>query len=256
MKVINTYNESELHATLKKLYALETGGACEAQIGGTNWICDVVAADGSVVEIQTENISALAQKAAFLLEHGRAVKIVRPVLFETTIETVGADGAVLSRRKSPKKSTVYSVLRGLTKITPLLEDEKLTIEILYVRATETRRTTAEKAQLLNRSRRHLKNWIPGGKRLEEILKVQQFSGAESWRRLFPPSLGGEFTRQELYDALFRSDFLIGDLIGGTFSGTNRRSAAKWFTLLIWLGKKCGLIEECGKKGRSVLFRMK
>ncbi|MBQ3671797.1 MAG: hypothetical protein II921_10045 [Treponema sp.] len=255
MKVINTYNESNLHFTLKKLYALETDGKTEVPIAGTNWICDVVSKSGDVVEIQTTNISALTEKTAFLLSHGRNVKIVHPVIFEKRIETLSENGDVLSRRKSPKKDTVYSTLRGLTKIAPLLGDERLTVELLYVSVTEIRQKTAEKVQLGNKSRRHLKSWIPAGKRLEKILKMQQFSSRADWARLFPEELRPEFTRQELHDRILSSDFLLGDLLfEGKFTDKNRHDGADWYTLLIWLGKKCNLIEECGKRGRKILYR--
>ena len=105
MKKINTYNESPLHRTLKKIYALENDGKCEVQIEGTNWICDIVCDDARVIEIQTANISALAEKTEFLLGQGRSVMIVCPVIFQNTIIMLNENGEKESKRKSPKKRT-------------------------------------------------------------------------------------------------------------------------------------------------------
>ena len=256
--MINTYNESNLHSTLKKIYALENDGTCEAKIDGSNWIFDILCKNGNVIEIQTANLSALTDKVKFLLGSGRAVKIVHPIVFEKWIETLEENGDLKSRRKSPKKSTIYSALRGLTGISPLLGNEKLTIELVYVSVTEIRRATAEKVQTLNKSRRHLRNWLSEGKRLEKILLLQRFSGTGDWKKLFPRGLNEIFTRNELHQALLESDFLIPDLLNETnFSESNRAKEAGWFTLLIWLGKKIGILEEVKpeKKSRAKFFRL-
>lgn len=254
MKKINTYNESPLHRTLKKIYALENDGKCEVQIEGTNWICDIVCDDARVIEIQTANISALAEKTEFLLGQGRSVMIVCPVIFQNTIIMLNENGEKESKRKSPKKSTIYSFLRGIGGIIPLLKNQRLTVEFLYVSVTELRRKTGEKTQLANKSRRYLKQWVPEGKSLDKILKIQRFTGLDSWKTLFPKSLPPEFTKTELYDAIFSSDFLIPDLIGEKFTDTNRRASAIWYDTLLWFGKKCNIIEECGKRGRKILYR--
>lgn len=254
--MVNTYNESNLHLTLKKLYALETNGRTEIQIEGTKWIADIIEENGNIIEIQTANLSALTEKVRFLLDSGRKVKIVHPIVFEKWIETLEINGDLKSRRKSPKRNTIYSVLRGLTKIYPLLENKNLTVEILYVNVTEIRRKTEEKVQLLNKSRRHLKDWIPEGKRLEKILKVQRFCGLEDWKKIFPVEENAEFSKKELYSSIYNSDFLISDLISEKFSDSNRKDAAKWSSVLLWLGKNMNFIEETGKKGRSLIFRMK
>ena len=173
--MINTYNESNLHLTLKKMYALEFNGKTEVRLEGTDWICDIIDENGNAIEIQTSNLSALTEKAEFILKSGKKLKIVHPVLAEKYIEMLDSAGNTLYRKKSPKKATVYDSLRGMTKICPLFLNENCTLEVLFVRATEFRRRTAEEVQTANKSRRHLKNWIPAGKKLEEILDKKRFS---------------------------------------------------------------------------------
>lgn len=173
--MINTYNESDLHLTLKKMYALESNGKTEVRLEGTDWICDIIDENGNAIEIQTSNLSALTEKAEFILKSGKKLKIVHPILAEKYIEMLDSAGNTLYRKKSPKKATIYDSLRGMTKIYPLFLNENCTLEVLFVRATEFRRRTAEKVQTANKSRRHLKNWIPAGKKLEEILEKKRFS---------------------------------------------------------------------------------
>lgn len=173
--MINTYNESDLHLTLKKMYALEFNGKTEVRLEGTEWICDIIDENGNAIEIQTSNLSALTEKAEFILKSGKKLKIVHPVLAEKYIEMLDSAGNTLYRKKSQKKATIYDSLRGMTKICPLFLNENCTLEVLFVRATEFRRRTAEEVQTANKSRRHLKNWIPAGKKLEEILDKKRFS---------------------------------------------------------------------------------
>lgn len=173
--MINTYNESDLHLTLKKMYALEFNGKTEVRLEGTDWICDIIDENGNAIEIQTSNLSALTEKAEFILKSGKKLKIVHPILAEKYIEMLDSAGNTLYRKKSPKKATIYDSLRGMTKICPLFLNENCTLEVLFVRATEFRRRTAEEVQTANKSRRHLKNWIPAGKKLEEILEKKRFS---------------------------------------------------------------------------------
>lgn len=173
--MINTYNESDLHLTLKKMYALEFNGKTEVRLERTDWICDIIDENGNAIEIQTSNLSALTEKAEFILKSGKKLKIVHPILAEKYIEMLDSAGNTLYRKKSPKKATIYDSLRGMTKICPLFLNENCTLEVLFVRATEFRRRTAEEVQTANKSRRHLKNWIPAGKKLEEILEKKRFS---------------------------------------------------------------------------------
>jgi hypothetical protein len=58
MMSIETYNESHLHRTLKTLYAERSGGKTEQEIDGK--VCDIVAASGEIIEIQTGSLGKLA----------------------------------------------------------------------------------------------------------------------------------------------------------------------------------------------------
>ena len=55
--MINTYNESALHETLKKLYALESNGIMEVQLDDTPWICDILDENKNVIEIHGNGVT-------------------------------------------------------------------------------------------------------------------------------------------------------------------------------------------------------
>lgn len=57
---INTFNESSMHKTLKKMYSLEEGSNTEVNLNG--YIYDIVTKNNSVIEIQTRNLSKLLPK--------------------------------------------------------------------------------------------------------------------------------------------------------------------------------------------------
>ena len=64
---------------------------------------------GEVVEIQTGSFSSLKRKLEALLPD-RPVRVVHPVAVEKWITKVAKDGTTfLSRRKSPKRGTLYDL---------------------------------------------------------------------------------------------------------------------------------------------------
>lgn len=242
--MINTYNESNLHLTLKKIYALESNGKTEVRLDDTPWICDILDENGDAIEIQTSNLSALTEKAEYILETGRKIKIVHPVFEEKYIEMRDSSGNTLYRKKSPKKATIYDSLRGMTKICPLFLNQNCVLEVLYVKITESRRRTESEAQLVNKSRRRLKNWLPDGKRLDEILSKKTFSTPEDFLELL---CGAEKTEAGL--------FRLCDVTKAIKEKSGFR-AAKWSKLLLWILAKMNLIEVAEIKGRSKFYRIK
>ena len=123
--MINTLNESQLHKALKTFYAVQFSAQEEVQVD--RWICDLACPDGGIIEIQTKNVGALKEKAGALLAAKRRVTIVHPIIKEKIIETYAQDGKLVSRRKSPKKESLYSELKEFTGIAPLLTDKKLSV---------------------------------------------------------------------------------------------------------------------------------
>ena len=246
--MIQTYNETDVHRTLKHLYALEYNGTTEVPTG--NWICDIVTETGDVIEIQTANVSKLAPKTQDLLAAGKKVTIVRPIISEKTIETYAPDGALIGRRKSPKKQTIYAILRDLTGIYPLLLHDHFTLEVPFITITEQRRKTATPVQLANKSRRFLKNWIPQEKKLTAIIRKERYQTKADYLTLIPPTVPTEFTAAELQNAIFTK---IHECETSKSTCSAAESQAR---LLLWLFTRMEIVQKCGKKGRSILYNLK
>lgn len=227
--MINTYAESQLHQTLKNLYADSTSGLTEQAVGGK--ICDVVSRDGSIIEIQTGNLSKLHGKLGVLLPEHR-VKVVYPLVVKKIIETVGKDGSLVSRRKSPKKQGLADIFRELTSIYPYLLHENFTLEVLEVSVVEHRVKVDSPMQLANRSRRFKRDWYKEDKSLAEIHTTHRFSSAEDYLALLPADLPEKFTVKDLDKAL------------------KTRNAS----LILWVLRKMDLVEAVGKQGKALVLQ--
>lgn len=247
--MINTYNESKLHETLKKIYALESNGMMEVKLDDTPWICDILDENGNVIEIQTSNLSALTEKTEYILETGRKLKIVHPISETKWIELYDSTGEVLYRKRSPKKAGIFDSLRGMTQIGPLFLHENCELEILYCEITEMRRKTDSPSQNQSKTRRHLKEWVPLGKRLEKITRKERFCTKEDWKKLLPENL--RKTDEEGTYPKFRVCDLAKEI-------TKEKGAktARWAPLLIWLFVKMQILEITEIKGRSKIYELK
>ena len=247
--MINTYNESDLHATLKKLYAMESNGTMEVQLDDTPWICDILTEEDGVIEIQTSNLSALTEKAEYILETGRKLKIVHPIAETKWIELYAGDGELLHRNKSPKKAGIYDSLRGMTQICPLFLHENCELEVLYCEISEMRRKTEGLSQNQTKTRRHLKDWVPMGKRLEKITRKERFSKKEDWERLIPERFRQK--DEEGKKTSFRKVEFTREMAKEKGAKT-----ARWSSLLIWILLKMQIIEITEVKGKSKVYELK
>lgn len=227
--MINTYSESRLHKTLKNLYAMDSNGKTEQPVEGK--ICDIVADDGSIIEIQTGSLAKLHGKLGLLLPRYR-VTVVYPLVVQKTIETVGKDGSLMSRRKSPKKQGILDIFRELTSIYPYLLHEHFTLEVLEVSVVEHRVKVDSPMQLANRSRRFKRDWYKEDKSLDAIHATHRFSSAEDYLALLPADLPEKFTVKDLDKAL------------------KTRNAS----LILWVLRKMDLVEAVGKQGKALVLR--
>ncbi len=227
--MINTYNESDLHNTLKRMYTATYGGKTEVDTG--IYICDVVTDKDEIIEIQTGNLGKLYQKIKSLLETHK-VTLVYPLAVERIIDLKDESGNQISRRKSPKRPDMYSLFNELTGIYPLLLEPDFKLEVLSVSITEHRVRTPEPVQLANKSRRFRKNWYKTGKSLNEIRGRKTFSTKEDYLSLLPPSLGESFCANDLAAA---------------GAGKNAR-------IMLWVLRKMNLVVFDEKRGRNNYYK--
>ena len=132
--MIGTYQEKSLHAALKAWYAAP-GDRTEQPVDG--YVADLVRGD-ELIEIQTRNFGALKRKLSALLQN-HAVRLVHPIPAQKWIVRLDRDGTtVLSRRRSPKRGSVFDVFDELVSIPGLVANPQFSLEVLLVEVEETR----------------------------------------------------------------------------------------------------------------------
>ena len=137
---IGTLGERSIHAALK-YYFEECDTRHEAKVG--SFVADIVGENG-VIEIQTRGFYRLRKKLTELLEIV-PVTIVHPVAKTRWISTVDKNsGEIVSKRKFPRKGTIYSTLLELYTIKPLLTHENLRVCIVLMEVNEYRYLNVKK----------------------------------------------------------------------------------------------------------------
>lgn len=228
-------NESSLHRSLKKLYAAHTNGKTEVKL--CNYIYDIITQDGEIIEIQTGNLNKIRNKIIDSTAAGKRIKIVYPLVINKKIITRKIDGTI-TERKSPKKGTIYTVIKELTGIYDLLLNPLFSLEIIEVNISELREETEEKIQSKNKQRRFKKNWIKSGKKLDSILNTQTFSHKEDYLKLLPPSLPEEFSSLEIIENITPKS----------------KNSINNVNLLLWLLNHMNLIIYTQKKSKRKYYK--
>jgi hypothetical protein len=236
MGMIETYNESGLHRSLKMLYTERFKGKTEQEIEGK--VCDVVTGDGEIIEIQTGSLSKLALKIARLVPNHK-VRVVYPLVKEKWIETRDEGGQLISKRRSPKKAGTYSIFRELTGIYPWVLHEHFILELLEVKVLEKRIRTEKPMQLANKSRRFPRNWYKTDKELLSIEDSRTLAGPASYLALLPFSPEDVFSVKALASLQDASGQRIG----------------KNAPLAIWVLQKMRLIELAEKRSNTKYYRL-
>lgn len=131
---IGTLSEKRLHAALKRCYAPDPSHR-EVAVG--RYIADVF--DGEkIVEIQTAHFSYLRPKLKQFLAH-YPVTLVYPLpRMRYLIWTDPETGEVSKPHKGRRQETPLSALHELYAIAPYLQEENLTVELLFFDLDEHR----------------------------------------------------------------------------------------------------------------------
>lgn len=239
--MINTYNETHLHRTLKELYSLQNEGS-RTEVPCGRYIADIMTADGSIIEIQTGTLSSLFAKIKNFTDEKRKVTVVYPLPVGKYIEKTDGTGKI-TRKKSPKKMQLTSVFRELTKLHPFLLNRNFSLVVLETIITEERTIYEEKIQSKNKRRRFMKDWQKTGKRLDSILAQHVFHGRNSWKKLLPKSLLEE--KNGFTSSLFHKE------MENKFPKTKRTES----DIMLWVYTKMGFFERLDeKKGKAFVYR--
>jgi hypothetical protein len=221
---IGTLREKPLHASLKQWYACP-GDRFEVAMQG--FVIDLVR-DDLFIEVQTRGFSSMKQKALTLLELGHRVRIVHPIPVDKWIVKVDADGAVLSRRRSPRHGKPTDIFTELVSFPELLADPLLELDVLLI---------VEEEYLLHSQtgpwRRQ--GWAVVERRLVEVLDTLLLKTPEDLIRLLPDGLPETFTTADLALKL----------------GRPLRSAQQMAYCL----RKAGMLVAVSRRGNNVEYRV-
>ncbi len=217
---IGTLGEKSLHASLKSWYA-QPGDLLETRVAG--YVIDIVRGD-ILIEIQTGNFSALKRKLPLLLET-HPVHLLHPIPEEKWILRQRANGALVTRRRSPKRGGVLDLFRELVYIPHLLSHKHFSLEVLLTQEEEILRDDG-------RGSWRRKKWSVYDRRLLGITGSISFQNPADYLDLLPASLPEPFTNQDLASAL-----------------RCRPALAQKMTYTL---RQMGGLQVCGKRGNTLL----
>lgn len=222
--LIGTLGERSLHAQLKTYYA-KPGDLLEEKVA-EYWV-DIRRGE-SILEIQTGNFSGMKRKLEALLPT-RPVHVIHPVAVEKWITKMAKDNLTLiSRRKSPKRGSLYDLFDELVYFPHFIGDPNFTVEVALVKEEEFRCEDG------------LGSWRRRGTSIRDhiLLDVTSqvtFARARDFLQVLPPGWTGPSTNKELAAVLKQPAFRI---------------ARMTYCLL-----RMGLLRLEGKRGRSLLYAL-
>ena len=230
--------EKRLHSILKR-WVTDDFSCHEVRIGGEAGgkryaVADVCLPNGEIAEIQTGALYPLRQKMDFYLNGtSRRVTLIHPVIAEKYLNRIPAEGSAGgTRRKSPKKETVLSAAGQLKPFVRYFETGRFEVWFVTLAAEEFRLSGGASTHGGRGGRGKRFDLIP-----TELLGVTVINSIADLRPLLPENLPAHFTAKE-FAACARP-------IGG-------------FALydLLFVLEAGGLIEKCGRKGRSAVYERK
>lgn len=225
MSRFTTYREGSLHAELKARYAAAIAGA-RLEVAVDGFVVDV-AGDDEVVEIQTASFSSARRKLERLVEAHR-VLLVYPIPVEKRLVRVDDGGAILDRRRSPKRGVALDIFDELVSIPSLVSHPNFRIELALTSEEEIRGPIPEGVRYrYPRTRRRL------DRRLIEVVATLRIDTPADLLALLPPELPQPFT--------------TADIVAAT--GRPKRLARR----AVYCLERCGVISRLPRSGRLVEY---
>jgi len=186
MAGVGTLNEKSLHAQLKAWYS-QVGDRFEVPVG--RHVVDIVRGE-LLIEIQTRNVSAIRNKLATLVEE-HPVRLVFPIPASKTIVKLGPGGEIVSRRRSPKRGSVFDIFAELVSIPTLIDEPSFDLRVLLIDEVELREHSPD-----GNWRR--KGWRTVERRLESVREEILLSSTAQLLGLLPP-LPREWTTADIVE---------------------------------------------------------
>src|SRR5947207_4424092 len=217
--------ETTLHRQLKALYAGPE--ACiEQPVAGfrIDAICSV-----RLIEIQYGSLAAIRTKIARLLQ-SHEVLVVKPLVArKQLVRLAKRGGKEVSRRLSPKQSTLLDLFHELVYFTRVFPHPRLMLQAPLVEVEERRYPGH------GRRRRWRRNdYVVEDQRLLAVIGVHQFQAASDLLSILPANLPDPFHSGHVADGL----------------GIHRWIAQR----IVYCLRQTGAAETCGKAGNTLLYR--
>jgi hypothetical protein len=216
-----TLREGSLHAALKARYAAAIAGArVEAVVDG--FVIDVVGPD-ELVEIQTASFASVRRKLERLVVAHRVV-LVHPIPIEKWLVRVDGDGAILWRRRSPKRGLALDLFDELVRLPGLVAHPNFRIELALVAEEEVRGPIPDGARY-----RYPREWWRLDRRLLQVVETRRVDTPADLLGLLPAGLPESFT--------------TADIVAAT--GRSRRLAMR----AVYCLERCGSVTRLPRRGR-------
>ncbi len=223
MPSIGSLNEKPLHAALKARYQ-QPGDQTEVPVNG--YIIDIVRGD-LLIEIQTRNFSAIKAKLFALTERHR-VRLIHPISQLKWILKLATNGnEPASRRKSPKRGTLFHIFEELVSFPELLLHPNFSLQVVLIEEEELRRHDSRRGW-------RRKGWLTHERRLLRVIAEHLFEQPQALEFLIPAHLPEKFTTADLASALKMS----------------RRIAQKMAYCL----ERMKLLARVAKKGNAIVYQ--
>jgi hypothetical protein len=193
---ITTFREGSLHAALKARYAATvTDAQVEAAVDG--FVVDIAGRD-ELVEIQTTSFASARRKLEVLVASHR-VALIHPIPVEKWLVLVDADGAIVRRRRSPKRGVALDLFDELVSMPRLITHPNFRIELALICEEEVRGPVPDGARY-----RYPRTWLRLDRRLLDVVETRRIDTPADLLLLLPAGLPEPFTTADIVAATGRS----------------------------------------------------
>ena len=217
--------ETSLHRELKKRYA---AGQAQTEVRVGSYRSDVVRGK-ELIEIQHGSLAAIRDKVRRLLADHR-VLIVKPlVVRKTLIKQDAKDGAVCSRRISPKRGTLVDLFDELVHFTRVFPHPRLALEVVLVEIEEWRYPGHGRRRWWRRN-----DQVVADQKLVSVGAIQRLRTAADLVKLLPAPLPSRFHTGQLAESL----------------DISRRVAQR----VAYCLREMGAVKSVGKQGNAFVYQ--
>ena len=187
-----------------------------------------------LIEIQFASLASIRDKIRTLVKTSK-VRVVKPIVAQRVIvRQTTSDGPVISRRKSPKHGTTLDLFDELVFWTRVFPHPNLTLEVPLVTVEEWRLPPDPTSR---RRRRYKAKHLVKDVVLGEVLESNSFRSCSDLMKLIGASkLPDPFDTSDLAKQLDRP----------------RWSAQR----IAYVLRKIGAIDEAGKRGNALTYRVR